>query len=74
MFTALIFTGLALFGFLFLSVFKRHALVNFACLLLSMGMIVLYESSGYSGAFWFDSALAMVIIYEISEVGKNKKI
>lgn len=70
----LLFTGLALFGFLFLSVFKRHSMLNFACILLSMGMVILYESSGYDGAFWFDSALAMVILYEIIEVGKNRKI
>lgn len=69
----LLFTGLALFGFLFFSVFRRHALINFICILLAMGMAYLYETSGYAGSFWFDSALAVLIIYEIKQVGENKK-
>lgn len=61
-----------MFGLMFLSVFKKHSLLNLAIILFALGSTVAYESSGYSYSFWFDSAMVIVIIYEIYELSKNR--
>lgn len=71
--TASIFVVLFLaFGLLFISVFKKHAILNFGCLLAWMGAAFIIEISNLQGKFWLESACVMVIIYEIIEISKMR--
>ncbi len=71
MFVGLIALFLAVGGFTALSIFRPHLLINLSIIILSLGIIVLYDASGYQGAFWVTSAIAFYIAYQCGEIPKN---
>jgi len=72
MFIALIYSTLAMFALLFLSVFKKHMLVNGAVVFLCLGILIIYEQLGYPYSFWVDAALVLIAIFQMGELAKGK--
>ena len=53
---------------------KATSIYHVAIVLLAFSNIVLYESSGYPYSIFFDLAMVFILIYEIREMGRVKKI
>lgn len=68
------FISVFILGLLALSIFKKHVLMNLAIILLCLGAVITYETGGYPGSFFFDSALACLIGYETLEISKLRRL
>ncbi len=72
MFVGMVFLGIFLLGFLAISIFKKHMLINLAIFFLAIGCIATYFESGYAGFTWIFVALIAICGFELYEMSKMR--
>jgi len=73
MLTGLVFTVVFMLGFLYLSIFKKHPLINTAIFFLATGCLVAYFKTGLDGLVYVLVAMIAVCGYELYEMTKVRK-
>jgi len=72
MLTGLVFLTVFLMGFIAISIFKKHMLINLAIFMLAIGVLATYFEGGYSGFTWVFVALISICGFELYEMSKMR--
>jgi len=72
MFVGMLFLAAFLLGFLAISIFKKHMLINLAIFFLALGCLATYFESGYAGFAFVLIALMAICGYELYEMTKMR--